>query len=188
MHHLNLEAPHGAFFVNAWSGFANSMSRLMTELQSLLGDLVEDLGYKLWALQLLGEGGSKKLRLFIDQPDFSGDIGLEDCETVSREVAALLDVNDPIPGHYTLEVSSPGVDRPLFEPEHFRLCLAQDVDIKTFSKVEGRHRHHGRLLAVDDTSITLQRDDDLEMSLPHAEIRSAKLAPDYAQLLAGQTD
>ncbi len=161
------------------------MSRLNTELQALLGDLVDDLGYKLWALQWLGEGGSRKLRLFIDRPDYSGDIGLKDCEMVSREVAALLDVNDPIPGHYTLEVSSPGVDRPLFEPAHFRLYLDQDVNIKSFSKVAGRHRHHGRLLAVDDVGITLQREDDVRLSMPYAEIRSAKLAPDFDQLLAG---
>jgi len=188
MHHLNLEAPHGAFFVNALESFADGMSRLITELKTLLGGLIEDLGYRLWALQLLGEGGSKTLRLFIDQPDFSGDIGLEDCEQVSREVAALLDVYDPIPGHYTLEVSSPGVDRPLFDPEHYRLCLAQDVNIRTFSKQEGRHRHHGRLLVADADGISLQRDDDVQLTLPYAEIRSAKLAPDYAKLLAGQAE
>lgn len=187
MHHLNLEAPHGAFFVAELCCLVANMSRLITELQALLGELIEDLGYRLWGLQLLGEGGSKKLRLFIDQPDFSGDIGLEDCEKVSREVAALLDVNDPIPGHYTLEVSSPGVDRPLLMPEHYRLYLAQDVDIKTFSKVAGRHRHHGRLLAADAAGVTVQRD-DAQVSLPHVEIRSAKLSPDYAQLLVGQAD
>ena len=164
------------------------MSRLITELQALLGDLIEQLGYRLWALQLLGEGGSKKLRLYIDQTDFSGDIGLEDCETVSREVAALLDVHDPIPGQYTLEVSSPGVDRPLFAVEHYQLCLQQDIDVKTYSKIEGRHRHRGRLLAADNTGITVQRDDELELSLPLTDIRSARVVPDYAQLLAEQAD
>jgi ribosome maturation factor RimP len=165
-------------------GLFDGMSRVITQLESMLAGLVEELGYKLWALQLRGEGGSKKLWLLIDQPDYSGDIGLRDCELVSREAAALLDVNDPINGHYTLEVSSPGVDRPLLAPEHFRMCIEQDVDVKTFSKIEGRHKHHGRLLEVSDEAIVLQRDDDMSVCIQYAEIRSAKLAPDYAKLLA----
>ncbi|MDY6814125.1 MAG: ribosome maturation factor RimP [Pseudomonadota bacterium] len=143
-------------------------------VKTLLTPAVEALGYELVLVQLLGRGGDQLLRLYIDAP---AGIGVEDCERVSRQVAALLDVEDPIPGAYTLEVSSPGLDRPLVTPAHFERHLGQRVRVKAAVPIDGRRNFTGVLVAAGDDEIEIAGD-EARWRLPFAQIETARLVPE----------
>ena len=143
------------------------------ELVKLLEPTVEQLGYELADLELRTGGRDGVLRLFIDKPD---GIGTDDCEIVSRQVSAILDVEDPIPGNYTLEVSSPGLDRTLTKPAHFKRFMGQDVRVKLRFPLSGRRNYRGALKAADDEKIEVEVDGE-SYSLPIATIESARLIP-----------
>lgn len=143
------------------------------ELRNLLEPSVEALGYELIDLELRTGGRNGLMRLFIDGPD---GIGLDDCEAVSRQVSAVLDVEDPIPGNYTLEVSSPGLDRALTKPAHFQRFTGEDVRIKLRTPVDGRRNFRGALRAADDESIEVEVDGQSH-KLDIAAIASARLVP-----------
>ena len=143
------------------------------ELEALLEPTVERLGYELVDLEarLGGKGGV--IRVFIDKPD---GIGLDDCEKVSLAVSALLDVEDPIPGHYDLEVSSPGLDRKLTKIEHFQRFVGETVKVQMRFPIAGRRRFHGTLESVDDENIVVDVDGEPH-SLALAAIDTARLVP-----------
>jgi len=143
------------------------------ELVRLLEPAVEHLGYELADLELRIGGRAGVLRLFIDKPD---GIVIEDCEIVSRQASAILDVEDPIPGNYTLEVSSPGLDRTLTKPAHFQRFMGQDVRVKLRFPLSGRRNYRGALKAADDEKIEVEVDGE-SYSLPIATIESARLIP-----------
>jgi ribosome maturation factor RimP len=143
------------------------------ELARLLEPTVEGLGYELTDLELRQGGRSGVLRVFIDKSD---GIGLADCETVSRQISALLDVEDPLPGHYVLEVSSPGLDRKLTKLEHYRRFLGNDLRVQLRFPLEGRRKFRGTLLAADEKAIEIDVDGK-SYSLPMATIESARLVP-----------
>lgn len=147
-------------------------------LNSMLQPLVEDLGYEFVGLEYSANPKNAALVVYIDKP---GGIGVEDCEAVSREVAALLDVEDPIPGHYNLEVSSPGLDRPLFTLDHFERFSGEEVQLTAFAPVEGRRKFKGRILGAGDGMVRLEQDGD-EVSLEFGNIAKARLVPDYDHL------
>jgi ribosome maturation factor RimP len=118
------------------------------------------------------------LVIYIDRP---GGIAVEDCERVSREVAALLDVEDPIPGHYNLEVSSPGLDRPLFTAEHFERFRGETAQLSLFAPINGRRKFKGRILAAESGKVKLEQD-GMEVELDMGNIAKARLVPDYDSL------
>ena len=119
------------------------------------------------------------LRIYIDaaSPQSERGISLDDCERVSRAVSETLDATDPIPGHYTLEVSSPGLDRVLRTREHFERFAGERVRLEMMQPVEGRKRFSGRLLGVGASDITLELENG-RISLPIDDIHRARLAPD----------
>ena len=143
------------------------------ELAALLEPTVERLGYELSDLEVKLGRGSGVIRLFIDHPD---GIGLDDCEKVSLAVSALLDVEDPVPGHYDLEVSSPGLDRKLTKHEHFHRFTGETVKVQTRLPIDGRKRYRGTLTAVEDDSIVVDVDGQA-YTLPMAMIDTARLVP-----------
>lgn len=151
------------------------------KLNSLLQPLVEDLGYEFVGLEYHNHPKNSVLRVYIDATD---GIGLEDCEKVSREVAALLDVEDPISGHYNLEISSPGLDRPLFTLAHFGQFAGAEVQLTLFAPVEGRRKFKGRILGAEGGEVRLDQD-GAEVALVFDNIAKARLVPDYASLMAG---
>jgi ribosome maturation factor RimP len=144
------------------------------EIRALLEPAVERLGYELIDLELRFSGRQGALRLFIDRPD---GVGLDDCEKVSRAVSALLDVEDPIPGHYDLEVSSPGLDRKLTKLAHFQRFTGETLKVQMRFPIEGRRRFRGRLLSADEKNIVLEVD-GTQHRLPLATIDSARLVPE----------
>jgi len=143
------------------------------ELMKLLGPAVEGLGYELSDLELRIGTRDGMLRLFIDKPE---GIGLEDCERVNRQISTLLDVEDPIPGNYVLEVSSPGLDRRLTKVEHFKRFKGNDIRVKLRFPIEGRKNFRGALRAADEENIEVEVDGESH-SLPIATIESARLVP-----------
>lgn len=148
---------------------------LRDRLQALLEPLLADLGYELVLLEFAPQSGSALLRLYIDSP---GGITLEDCTRVSREVAAILDVEDPISTPYQLEVSSPGLDRPLTKPEHFERFAGADVKVQLLAPLNGRKRFTGRIQAASDEAVKLSTDLGV-IDLAYSTIERARLIPDF---------
>ena len=149
------------------------------ELGKILAPLVTDLGLEYVGIEFSPSRGSSLLRVYIDAPE--RPVTLEDCERTSREISALLDVNDPIEGRYTLEVSSPGLDRPLFTPAQFARFVGEQVRIGTALPVEGRRRFQGAILSVDDDQVHVDQDGK-DIAIAHGNIAKAKLVPDFAAL------
>jgi ribosome maturation factor RimP len=143
------------------------------EVRKLVQPSVEQLGYELSDLEVRLGGGSGVVRVFIDHPE---GIGLGDCEKVSRAISAILDVEDPLPGHYNLEVSSPGLDRKLTKREHFQRFTGEVVKVKMRFPIQGRRRFRGRLVSSDDSNIVVEIDGETHR-LPLAIIDTARLVP-----------
>ncbi len=152
-------------------------------LQTLLEPVIDDLGYELVGVEYLPNPKNRVVRVFIDrEPD---GIGVEDCERVSRQVSALMDVEEPVPGQYTLEVSSPGVERPLFTGAHFARFIGETALVQMAVPVENRRRFKGVIVAADDRTVTLNVDGQ-NFELAVADIGRAHLAPDLEALFAAR--
>lgn len=168
------------------------MADKATDISNLLSPTVQALGLELLGVEYLPSPGGALLRLYIDIPQGAvGDIeaprmvGIEDCESVSREVSAQLDVQDPISGHYTLEVSSPGVDRPLFTLAQFARFLGEQAKIGLKLPQDGRRRLQGWIIAVEGERVELELDAKPEpqrVSVAFDNIEKARLVPDWAAL------
>ena len=148
---------------------------MKAELVNLLEPTIEQLGYELSDLELNLGGRDVVVRVFIDKPD---GVDLSDCEMVSRQLSAVLDVEDALPGHYTLEVSSPGLDRKLTKPAHFQRFTGETVRVKLRFPVDGRRNFRGALRAADEEQIEVEVDGESH-SLDIAKIESARLIPSY---------
>jgi ribosome maturation factor RimP len=151
------------------------VSSKLEQLQALLAPVVEALGYECWGLEFLSQGRHSLLRVYIDKAD---GILIEDCETVSRQVSGVLDVEDPISGEYTLEVSSPGMDRPLFTLEQFARYVGEQVKIKLRVPFERRRNFQGVLRGVEEQDVVVLVDDH-EYLLPIDSIDKANIIPRF---------
>ena len=142
--------------------------RLIALIEPVLGRL----GHELVELEYVAGRSQAVVRLFIDKPE---GVGIDDCERVSREVAAVLDVEDPIPTAYTLEVSSPGFDRLLRTPAHFERFVGSRVFIELKVPRAGRKRYTGMLQMADEKGIELEVDRQ-KVAILFSEIGNARLA------------
>jgi ribosome maturation factor RimP len=147
---------------------------LRDALVALLAPLVEGLGYELWELEYAPGRGNGFLRLYIDAP---AGISLDDCERVSRAVSEVLDAEDPVPGQYTLEVSSPGLERPLRTEAQFARYVGATVFVELAQPLDGRRRFKGALVAAGAGTVMVDMD-GRRWALPVAGIRKAHLAPE----------
>lgn len=143
-------------------------------LSRLVGRIVEPMGYELVGVEFFRHGNRSTLRVYIDR---EGGIALDDCAVVSDQLSAALDVEDPVPGEYDLEVSSPGLDRPLVFPEHFERFAGSRVRIRLNEKIEGRRNLEGILLGWVDASVELQAD-GRRWVIPIGQIEIARLVPE----------
>ena len=148
---------------------------LREKLLQLVEPLLANLGYELVELEMAAGGGSGMLRLFIDR---SGGVGIEDCERVSREVSALLDVHDPVPTAYRLEVSTPGLDRVLRTSAHYARFVGARIAVELAAPREGRRRYTGRLEQAGGAGIEMEVD-GTRVPLNYAEIFRARLVPEW---------
>jgi ribosome maturation factor RimP len=144
-----------------------------SDLIKLLEPEIEALGYELVALDVR-TGGRGLLRLYIDGPD---GVDVNDCERVSHQVSGLLDVEDPIPGEYTLEVSSPGLDRPLRKAEHFQRFEGQKAKVRLKLPRDGRRRFKGRISNAGQDDFVLESEEG-NVRIALDEIDLARLVPD----------
>lgn len=147
------------------------------KLQSLIEPLASGLGYELVDFEFVPGRGSGLLRVYIDR---EAGVGLEDCERVSHELSALLDVADPIPGAYRLEVSTPGLDRVLRTPQHFARFKGQRAEVELAVARDGRRRYTGRLVDVDDSGFMMEVD-GMQVAVKYAELARCRLAPEWPQ-------
>ena len=156
----------------------------LTRIEQLVVPILEDLDFELVDLQLKQDGSHLALQIFIDKP---GGITLDDCVAVSREVSAILEVEDPIKSAYRLEVSSPGLDRPLKKPEDFVRFAGQKIKLRTLHLLDPDQRGHtrktfvGTLLGLEDGSVRIEQSDKPGgvAAIPLAEIEKANLEEDF---------
>jgi len=144
--------------------------------------LVESLGYEFVGLERSSNPRNSVLRIYIDREP---GVDLDDCSNVSREVAALLDVENLISGHYNLEISSPGFDRPLFTLAQFDQFAGEEIQVTLFAPANGRRKFRGRILDVKAECIQLDLG-DAEIALNFTNIAKARLVPDYDSLMANR--
>jgi ribosome maturation factor RimP len=143
-------------------------------VQQLIGPVVATLGYELVGIEFLPQGRGALLRVYIDH---QSGITIDDCERVSHQISGLLDVEDIIHGAYTLEVSSPGLDRPLFTQRQFEQFSGREAKIRLTVPIEGRRNFHGFLRGVEGDDVLLEMDGE-HLRLPFNNIDKANLIPD----------
>jgi ribosome maturation factor RimP len=148
---------------------------LRGKLIELAEPLLAQLGFELVDLEFSPGRSHAQLRLFIDRPE---GITIEDCEHISREFSALLDVKDPIPTAFTLEVSSPGLDRVLRKPGHYARFLGEQVHVELLAPREGRRRYTGKLLSADEQQIEMQVD-GVAVQIAYGDVDRARLVPQW---------
>ncbi len=151
------------------------MADVVTRLQELLEPVVTGLGYELYGLEYLGQGKYSVLRIYIDQ---ESGITVDDCSKVSHQVSGVLDVEDPISGQYTLEVSSPGMDRPLLKAEHYGRYTGQQVKVKLDKPINGQSRFSGVLRGLKDGSVVVEVDGEL-IEFTVDMVNKARLVPEF---------
>jgi len=155
---------------------------LRDRLVALIEPALDSLGYELVLLEYSPGIKTASLRLFIDSLDQDKGVDLGDCEKVSREIAALLDVEDPIEKAYQLEVSSPGLDRPLTKLEHYERFRGEKARVQTLVPINGRKKFVGPILGLEQRALLLKQDAEI-VRIPLADIEKARLVPDYAKEL-----
>jgi ribosome maturation factor RimP len=156
-------------------GWKTGCSMFRETLEHLLRPVVEGLGFELWELEYFPRRGNALLRLYLDSPR---GVTLDDCESVSRAVSEVLDAQDPLPDRYALEVSSPGLERPLRTPEQFARFVGENVYVELVAPIDGRRRLTGPLAAVSTTTIEVTVDGQRH-AVPIAAVRKAHLAPEF---------
>ncbi len=154
------------------------MTHSAHKLAELARSVVEPMGYELVGVEQAQRGGSHGgavLRVYIDAEQ---GITLDDCAAVSHQLSGVLDVEDPIPGHYDLEVSSPGLDRPLFGVGHYERFRGRRAKVRLGAKLEGRRHFEGLLAGVVGDCLRLEGEGRM-FELPLAMIESARLVPEF---------
>ena len=149
------------------------MADIADRIQELLEPIVKSLGLSLWDIDFQKHGPSWLLRIYIDREE-SG-VTLSDCEAVSRDLSAALDVEDIISHAYTLEVSSPGLDRSLSKPEHYARFTGSVVKIKTYQLINGQKVFRGKLLGREGELVKVELESGAIVDIPLADIAKASL-------------
>lgn len=150
------------------------MGSVGSTLRARLAAGTEAMGFQLVDVDLLGGRQHQTLRIYIDRPQ---GVTVDDCAGVSRQLSAILDVEDPFPGSYTLEVSSPGLDRPLVTPDDFRRFQGEVVKVRLQRAMDGRRNFTGRLVETTPENIVVEVDRE-RFRLPLAAIERARLVPE----------
>jgi ribosome maturation factor RimP len=155
------------------------------QIQTLIQPSVEALGYELWGLQMLNQGKFSTLRIYIENRD--NGITVDDCAKVSHQVSGILDVEDPISSKYTLEVSSPGLDRPLFSLAQYQAYIGSAVKVKLRVPFDGRKKFTGVLTGIEDEDVVVHVDSE-EYLLPLDAIDKANIIGDIKDSSEGKNE
>ncbi|MFC5743423.1 ribosome maturation factor RimP [Dyella tabacisoli] len=147
-------------------------------------EVLADLGLECLGVEFLPSHGQSTLRVYLEvlnKATEAREVNVDDCEAASRELSALLDVEDPIPGHYVLEVSSPGIDRPLFTAAQFGKFVGGEVKLLLKAPLEGRRRLRGKVISVEGERISLEAEGKT-FEFDHSAVESARVVPDWVAL------
>jgi ribosome maturation factor RimP len=150
--------------------------KALAEIERLIAPTILAMGYDLWGCIFLRQGRTGVLRVYIDKDT---GITVDDCQAVSQQIGAVLDVAAPVAGDYTLEVSSPGMDRPLLVREHFERYIGHTVRVVLRVPQQGRRRYNGRLQQVVDGTIVLQAEEVGLISLALMDVEKANVIPEF---------
>lgn len=164
------------FFICGEDAKKTLMRQDVRQLTGLIEPVVNRMGFELWGIEYRPQTASALLRVYIDKPE---GITLDDCGDVSAQLSSLLDVEDCIVTQYTLEVSSPGMDRLLMKPEHYLTYRGSRVRVKLNQMVDGRRKLVGKLIDSDGQTVTIAEQDDESIRVPAAAIDSARLEPEF---------
>lgn len=144
--------------------------------EEILTPITEEYGYELVDVEYVKEGGTWYLRAYIDKP---GGISIDDCETVSRRLSDILDEKDFIDDSYIMEVSSPGLGRPLKKEKDFKRSLGEEVEVRTYRMIDKQKEFTGILKAYDKDSVTVAFEDGTERKFDKGDIALIRLAFDF---------
>lgn len=144
-------------------------------IEELVLPIVEEAGLELADVEFVKEGSRWCLRVFIDKP---GGIGIEDCRYISEKLDKLLDEKDPIPHSYALEVSSPGIERPLKKPADYVRFTGRLANITTFAPLDGKKNFSGRIIGISGNNLVLDTE-GTEFSVPLDQVASARLVVEF---------
>ncbi|MEO6699402.1 MAG: ribosome maturation factor RimP [Paraperlucidibaca sp.] len=153
------------------------MSKKIEELTQLLQPVVESCDFQLWGIEFFQQGKHSILRIFIDT-DREAGVGIDDCAGVSHQVSGVMDVEDPIASEYTLEVSSPGLDRALFYPSQYVAYGGEEMNIRLTAPLQGRRRFKGAMQRCTEATVTLLVD-GIEFDIPFVSIDKANIVPTF---------
>lgn len=151
------------------------MASKQQQLHALIEPVVSSLGCELWGLEYLTQGRQSTVRVYIEREQ---GVTLEDCERASRQISSVFDVEDPIAEHYTLEVSSPGMDRPLYTLDQFALYQGEDVALRVRAPIDGRRKFKGEIRRVENQNVLVVVDEQ-EYLLPFETIEKANIVPRF---------
>ncbi|WP_419603198.1 ribosome maturation factor RimP [Thiolapillus sp.] len=159
------------------------MQKASAKLQEIVRNVVEPMGYELVGVEYLtGYQGGNLLRIYIDKEngiiDKENGIDVDDCAAVSHQLSGVLDVEDPLPGQYSLEVSSPGLDRPLFDSADFERFVGRKVNVRLDASIGGRRKYKGQLLGVEGDQILVEVDGEV-YPLFMDQVQEARLVPEF---------
>jgi ribosome maturation factor RimP len=153
-------------------GFWHALTDILRRIEDIIQPTVTGMGFDLVRVSMSRGGGT--LQIMIEPAD-GRPMDVEDCATLSRALSAVLDVEDPISGAYTLEVSSPGIDRPLTRPKDYARWAGHLARVETAQPIDGRRRFKGVLVGLEDGTVKLKLEDGQEALVPLAAVSRAKL-------------
>lgn len=147
------------------------------QLESLLEPVVSSMDYEFVGLEFISQGRHSTLRVYIDAEN---GVGVDDCADVSRQISAIMDVEDPISSEYTLEVSSPGMNRPLFKLTQYEQFIGEEVKFKTIRPQleNGQRKFRGIIIAVENDNVVFDIEKE-SMSIPFADIDKANIVAKF---------
>jgi len=163
------------FFIGRRLIWSNGWCLVSEQLRELIEPVVKGLGFELWGLEYLSQGRHSVLKIYIDA---EAGIEVDDCASVSRQVGGLLDVEEPLKGMYTLEVSSPGMDRRLFLLSQYEMFKGAKIKVNLRSAYEGKRKFTGLLCGVEDGDVVLRLGEE-EILFPFADIDKAHVVPEF---------
>ncbi|WP_111977956.1 ribosome maturation factor RimP [Algibacillus agarilyticus] len=151
------------------------MAKLESSLEDMIAPAIAAVGFSLWGIEFIRAGKHSTLRVYIDGPE---GVGVDACAEVSRQLGAILDVEDPISTNYLLEVSSPGMDRVLFKLEQYQAYVGHKMSLKTRLPVDGRRKFTGILEGIESDQVIITVDND-EFSIPYKNVDKAQIIPQF---------
>lgn len=155
-----------------YEGWVSIDRQALDQVRAIAREIVEFEGMEMVHLEMKNEPGGCLLRLYIDK---ESGVTLDDCSRISRQLSAQLDVDDPIPFRYTLEVSSPGLDRLLHSDNDFKRFAGRNIRLNTNAPIDGRRNYRGRLLGLIDGAVHLALDEGGEVAIPRDQVARARL-------------